>query len=212
MNETKTILMLLIVGILITLIYYIYNSVINHKKEEQEKEELRLKLEHEKKLAIERKEQSVKWNNIIQEKFDNKVKYKTNIPIKVLVGDYVLGMATLTNSLLRSMGIETEIVPMASDVVDRVVEGNKYDIIITNNVYPNGESGQKILDTLKENKDFKTPIIILTVDQDARSDYLKDGFDEYIPKPIDKDKVQDIFPKLIDGLKFTKIKSNKSTN
>lgn len=208
MGDNYILLSLVFVVILIISIYYIYQSV-KKNKEEQEKID-REYAEYEKrqeKLRIkERQEESIKWNNKIQEKFTEKGKYKTNRPIKALIGDYTNSMAPLTNSIIRTMGIETEIVPTASDIIDRINNGNKYDIIITNNVYPKGESGQMVLDTLKEDENFKVPIVILTVDQDARDIYLDKGFDEYIQKPIDEEKIKKIFPKLIKDLKFIEIK------
>lgn len=208
MGDNYILLSLVFVVILIISIYYIYQSA-KKNKEEQEKID-REYAEYEKrqeKLRIkERQEESIKWNNKIQDKFTQKVKYKTNRPIKALIGDYTNSMAPLTNSIIRTMGIQTEIVPTASDIIDRIKDGNKYDIIITNNVYPKGESGQMVLDTLKEDENFKVPIVILTVDQDARDIYLDKGFDEYIQKPIDEEKIKKIFPKLIKDLKFIEIK------
>lgn len=208
MGDNYILLSLVFVVILIISIYYIYQSA-KKNKEEQEKID-RKYAEYEKrqeKLRIkERQEESIKWNNKIQDKFTQKVKYKTNRPIKALIGDYTNSMAPLTNSIIRTMGIQTEIVPTASDIIDRIKDGNKYDIIITNNVYPKGESGQMVLDTLKEDENFKVPIVILTVDQDARDIYLDKGFDEYIQKPIDEEKIKKIFPKLIKDLKFIEIK------
>lgn len=208
MGDNYILLSLVFVVILIISIYYIYQSV-KKNKEEQEKID-REYVEYEKrqeKLRIkERQEESIKWNKKIQDKFTQKVKYKTNRPIKALIGDYTNSMAPLTNSIIRTMGIQTEIVPTASDIIDRIKDGNKYDIIITNNVYPKGERGQMVLHTLKEDENFKIPIVILTVDQDARDIYLDKGFDEYIQKPIDEEKIKKIFPKLIKDLKFIKIK------
>lgn len=211
MNEEKVMMTLLVVGGLIALIYFIYNSVKQEKEnEELEKQRIIREKELEKEKIRERKKKSIEWNQKIQEKFDGKIKYKTNRPIKALIGDYTDSMAPFTNSKIKMMGIETEVVPTASDVIDRIRDGKEYDIIITNNVYPQGESGEKVLYTLKEDKDFKIPIVILTVDHNARERYLEDGFDEYIEKPIDEEKIKEVFPKLINNLKFTKIKSNKS--
>ena len=211
MSEEKNLIMLLVVAGLIALIYFIYKAVQDNKREEELKIERENYEKEQEQLRIkERQKKSIEWNKQIQDKFNGKIKYETNKKVKVLIGDYTDSMAPITNSLLRKMGIETEIVPSASDIIDRITDGKKYDIIITNNVYPRGESGQQVLDTLKEDETFKAPIVILTVDQNARGKYLSCGFDEYIPKPIDEDKVKVIFPKLIKGLKFTEIKSNKS--
>ena len=210
MSEEKVLIILLVVAGLIALIYFIYKSVQDKKREE----ELRIANEqHEKELeerkAKERKKKSIEWNKKIQDKFDGKIKYETNKPIKVIIGDYHDWMAPLTNSVLKSMGIETEVVPTASDIIDRITDGKKYDFIITNNTYSNGESGQDVL-VLKEQENFKTPIIVLTVEQNQRSRFISDGFDDYIEKPIDEEKVKEVFTKYMKDLKFNKIKSSKS--
>lgn len=210
MNEEKTLMMLLVVVGLIVLIYFIYKAVQDNKREE----ELKLEREkHERELekirTEERQKKSVEWNKKIQEQFNNKIKYETNKKVKVLVGDYTDSMAPFTNSVLRSMGIETEVVPSASDIIDRISDGKKYDIIITNNTYPRGESGEQVL-ILKERDNFKIPIIVLTVEMKSRDRFLSYGFDEYIEKPLDEEKVKKVFTKFIKGLEFKKIKSSKS--
>ena len=210
MSEEKTLIMLLVVAGLIALIYFIYKAVQDNKREEELKIEREKYEQEQEKLRIkERQEKSVEWNKKIQELFNNKIKYETNKTVKVLVGDYTDSMAPFTNSVLRSMGIETEVVPSASDIIDRITNGKKYDIIITNNTYPKGESGQDVL-VLKEQEKFKTPIIVLTTEMKSRDRFLSYGFDEYIEKPLDEEKVKQVFTKFIKGLKFEKIKSSKS--
>ena len=206
MEEIYTLLILAFVGILIVLFCYI--DKLEQDKKQKELDEAYKEYEKEQKARENkrRQEESVEWNKYIQSKFNNYIKYKTNKPIKALVGDYSKSMASLTNSILRSMGIKTEVVPTASNIIDKISAGNKYDIIITNNVYPNGESGQMVLNTLKENVNFNIPIVILTVDQNARSEYKSIGFDEYIEKPLNESKVKEILPKVIKGLEFTEIK------
>lgn len=206
MEEIYTLLILAFVGILIVLFCYIDKLEQDKKQKELDEAYKEYEKEQQARENQRRQEESVEWNKYIQSKFNNYIKYKTNKPIKALVGDYSKSMASLTNSILRSMGIKTEVVPTASDIIDKISAGNKYDIIITNNVYPNGESGQMVLNTLKENVNFNIPIVILTVDQNARSEYKSIGFDEYIEKPLNESKVKEILPKVIKGLEFTEIK------
>lgn len=210
MSEEKTLIMLLVVAGLIALIYYIYKAVQDNKREEELKIEREKYEKEQEQLRIkERQKKSIEWNKQIQDKFNGKIKYETNKKVKVLIGDYTDSMAPFTNSVLRSMGIETEVVPSASDIIDRITDGKKYDLIITNNTYSNGESGLNVLD-LKEKENFNIPIIVLTVEQNARSKFLNEGFDDYIEKPIDEDKVKETLTRHIKDLKFTKIKSSKS--
>lgn len=210
MAEYEFVFVLLAVILLTVFIYFIYQSVLEEKKEkeraEQEKEFEKQYQEYMRKI---RKENSFVWNKKVQAKYNKNIKYTTNRKIKVLIGDYTDSMAPFTNSVLRNMGIETEVVPTASDIIDRVKDGNDYDLIITNNTYSNGESGEKVLE-LKEDKDFSIPIVVLTVRHNSRMKFLSAGFDEYIEKPLDEKKVINVFTKFIDGLEFKKIKSNKS--
>ena len=210
MSEEKIIIVLLIVAGLVAIIYFIYKSIQDTKREEElriQKEKREQELEQIK--NEDRKKKSIEWNKKIQGKFDGNIKYKINKPIKILLGDYHSGMAPLTNSVLKSMSIETEVVPTASDIIDRITDGKKYDLIITNNTYSNGESGLNVL-SLKENNNFSIPIIVLTVEQNARSEFISYGFDDYIEKTIDENKVKETFSKHIKDLKFTKLKSSKS--
>lgn len=210
MAEYEFVFVLLVVILLTVFIYFIYQSVLEEKKEkkraEQEKE---FEKQYQEDMRKIRKENSFVWNKKVQAKYNKNIKYTTNKKIKVLIGDYTDSMAPFTNSVLRNMGIETEVVPTASDIIDRVKDGNDYDLIITNNTYSNGESGEKVLE-LKEDKDFSIPIVVLTVRHNSRMEFLSAGFDEYIEKPLDEKKVINVFTKFIDELEFTKIKSNKS--
>jgi len=204
----------IIIFILLVVCFGFYFTYSIYEVNKEQEERLKRMEEYDKRqkesMELERKKESIKWNKKIQSEYNDKlvkIKYETNIKIKVLIGDYTTSMAPYTNSVLKSMGIETEVVPTASDVIDRINSGKKYDFIITNNVYPRGESGKQVLDTLKAKKGFNIPIIILTIDQDARELYVnKLGFDEYIPKPLDVDKVKTIFTKFRKDLKFIKIK------
>lgn len=210
MAEYEFVFVLLAIILLTVFIYFIYQSVLEEKKKkERAEQEKEFEKQYQEDMRKIRKENSFVWNKKVQAKYNKNIKYTTNKKIKVLIGDYTDSMAPFTNSVLRNMGIETEVVPTASDIIDRVKDGNNYDLIITNNTYSNGESGEKVLE-LKEEKDFSIPIVVLTVRHNSRMEFLSAGFDEYIEKPLDEKKVINVFTKFIDGLDFKKIKSNKS--
>lgn len=210
MAEYEFVFVLLAVILLAIFIYFIYQSVLEEKKEkERAEQEKEFEKQYQEDMRKIRKKNSFVWNKKVQAKYNKNLKYTTNKKVKVLIGDYTDSMAPFTNSVLRNMGIETEVVPTASDIIDRVKDGNDYDIIITNNTYSNGESGEKVLE-LKEDKNFSIPIVVLTVRHNSRMKFLSAGFDEYIEKPLDEKKVINVFTKFIDGLEFKKIKSNKS--
>lgn len=206
MSGERFVVFLFSIIVIIAFIYYIYKEIKEHQEEEQIRiyEEKRKK-EFETLLATKRKEDSIKWNQKIQRQFKGKVNHKPNKPIKILVGDYHSWMAPLTNGILREMGITTEVVPTASDIIDRIKNGNEYNFIITNNTYPNGESGSNVL-SLKEDSNFNVPIIVLTVEQDKRRQFINLGFDEYIEKPLDYKKVINTLCKFDKDIKFSEIK------
>lgn len=206
MSGENFVVFLFSIIVIIAFIYYIYKEIKEHQEEEQIRiyEEKRKK-EFETLLATKRKEDSIKWNQKIQRQFKGKVNHKPNKPIKILVGDYHNWMAPLTNGILREMGITTEVVPTASDIIDRIKNGNEYNFIITNNTYPNGESGSNVL-SLKEDSNFNIPIIVLTVEQDKRRQFISLGFDEYIEKPLDYKKVINTLCKFDKDIKFSEIK------
>lgn len=210
MAEYEFVFVLMAVILLTVFIYFIYQSLLEEKKnKERAEQEKEFEKQYQEDMRKIRKENSFVWNKKVQAKYNKNIKYTTNKKIKVLIGDYTDSMAPFTNSVLRNMGIETEVVPTASDIIDRIKDGNDYDLIITNNTYSNGESGVKVLE-LKEEKDFSIPIVVLTVRHNSRMEFLSAGFDEYIEKPLDEKKVINVFTKFIDGLEFKKIKSNKS--
>lgn len=206
MSGERFVVFLFSIIVIIAFIYYIYKEIKEHQEEEQIRiyEEKRKK-EFETLLATKRKDDSIKWNQKIQRQFKGKVNHKPNKPIKILVGDYHNWMAPLTNGILREMGITTEVVPTASDIIDRIKNGNEYNFIITNNTYPNGESGSNVL-SLKEDSNFNIPIIVLTVEQDKRRQFISLGFDEYIEKPLDYKKVINTLCKFDKDIKFSEIK------
>ena len=131
MNDKKIIIMLLVIAGLTVLIYLIYKAVQDNKREEELKfEREKYEQEQEKNRIKERQKKSVEWNKKIQELFNNKIKYETNKKVKVLIGDYTDSMAPFTNSVLRSMGIETEVVPSASDIIDRITDEKNMTLLL----------------------------------------------------------------------------------
>lgn len=61
------------------------------------------------------------------------VEYKQNKKLKILISDYMSEILTNTNSVLNSL--EIEIVPRGEYIVRKIENGEKFDVIITNNIY-----------------------------------------------------------------------------
>lgn len=145
-----------------------YNQIENY-----EREELNVKT-----ITIGNKE--VKKNFIYQGK-------------RVLVGDYVKESYENTLNVLKSYGITVDLVHKGTDIIDKIRHGYKCDLIFTNNIYKEGFDGPTMLRELRKIKNFKIPVVIHTVSMNKRDYFVNEcGFDDYIEKPLDQEKINKI--------------------
>lgn len=116
---------------------------------------------------------------------------------KALIGDYLVYSYTITKNVLESLGFEVSVALSSDELVQKVKNNEKYDIIFTNNIYRDG-TGQKCLSILKSIKDLNTPIVIHTVTKNAKYHFVNElGFDAYIEKPVTQAKLLPILEKLL---------------
>ena len=101
---------------------------------------------------------------------------------KALVGDYSHASFFNTEMVLDSLGFEIVNAKSSKEVLERIKNGEQYDVIFTNNIYGDG-TGPDLLKNLKEINNFNIPVIIHTID-DAKDSFLALGFDGYLQKPI----------------------------
>ena len=134
-----------------------------------------------------------------------KTKYKTNKNVNILIGDYNKEAVSNSVSVLESMGLNVKIANSGLEIIDRLEKGENYDLIITNNIYDKGQfDGLDLLYELKSRENFNIPIVVLTISQDKRNIFLDKGFDEYMSKLLDQEKVLETLPKVIKDLEFKK--------
>ena len=134
-----------------------------------------------------------------------KTKYKTNKNVNILIGDYNKESVSNSVSVLESMGLNVKIANSGLEIIDRLEKGENYDLIITNNIYDKGQfDGLDLLYELKSRENFNIPIVVLTISQDKRNIFLDKGFDEYMSKLLDQEKVLETLPKVIKDLEFKK--------
>ena len=207
MNEVvlKVVIVVFIIGMVI--MAFVDNK--NNKKEslKREQENIKRKKEQEKYEKENRAKERINWNRKIKKNLEIKLEEKPNKKLKVLIADYNSGMISITDSVLESIGVETYLVESGYDILDLINDGEKYDAIITNNIFRNCPDSYVILDQLKEIDGFDIPVIILTVSRNERSHFINDlGFDEYLEKPIDIAKAKSALCSVIKDLKFSKIK------
>ena len=82
------------------------------------------------------------------------------------------------------------------------VKLNNYDLILLDDMMPKMR-GSEVLVKLKENPNFSTPVIMLTANaiNGMEEQYLNKGFNGYLSKPIEKDKLFSILKKYLTTTK-----------
>lgn len=156
------------------------------------------------------------WENEVRKNIssivDTKTKYSSNKELRILVGDYNRASVSNTTSVLESVGLNVTIANSGIEIIERIKNNEKYDLIISNNIYDSGHcDGPETLMRLREIDNFNIPVIVLTVSKGKRDMFVNGyGFNEYMEKLLTQDKVMETLPKLFKDLEFTKIESNKS--
>lgn len=107
---------------------------------------------------------------------------------KALVVDDNMLNINVTTRLLQRYGFIVDYARSSEECITKIKEENKYNIIFMD-IFFNGESGIDILKILRQlNKIYDIPpVVALTANalSGSRDTYLKEGFDEYLAKPID---------------------------
>ena len=104
----------------------------------------------------------------------------------LVVDDNKLNLKVATR-MLEKYDIDVYLCESGQECIDKINSGDKYDLILMDDMMPK-LSGSEVLKKLKENKDFKTPVVMLTANAitGMKEKYLSKGFDDYLAKPIDQ--------------------------
>lgn len=95
--------------------------------------------------------------------------------------------------------------------LDKINQGNKYDVILMDIMMPN-MSGETCIAELKKISTFNTPVIALTADAvaGAKEKYLGEGFVDYISKPFSKDQIKEKLDKIFIMNSINNLDVNKN--
>lgn len=122
---------------------------------------------------------------------------------RALVGDYFKPSFSNTKEILESLGLEVINEETEPNMYNRLASGEKFDIVITNNIYRVGVTGSELLQKLKKLEGFNTPVIIHTISDEPIEHFLNLGFDGCLKKPLKQEEtlklLNEIFLKYNDG-------------
>lgn len=115
----------------------------------------------------------------------------------LIVDDSKLNLKVAEN-VLKNFLVTTESVTSGLECLS-CVNSKKYDIIFMDIMMPN-MNGVEVLRKLRENG-VNTPVIALTADaiEGQEEKYMSEGFDGYISKPINKEKLNYVLNKYLGG-------------
>lgn len=117
---------------------------------------------------------------------ENKLLFKNK---KVLVVDDNKLNLKVAEKFLKLYNLEVDLADSAEEGF-KLINNNKYDLYILDQMMPN-MTGTEMMRILKDKKD-PTPTIVLTADVESKSEsnYLKEGFDGYLKKPIERHQLE----------------------
>ena len=139
-------------------------------------------------------------NKVIEEnkkEIEQEIKKSNNLSSKkkVLIVDDDKINIKVTASFLKDYDIEIDSALNGNEAIE-MSKNNIYDLILLDDMMP-GLSGVETFEKLKEIPNFSSKVIAVTANtEDGISDkYLNLGFDNYLSKPIDREKLQHLMDK-----------------
>lgn len=119
---------------------------------------------------------------------------------KVLVVDDNEMNLKVIEVLLKRSAIQLDFANGGNEGVE-MSRGKKYDVILMDHMMPDPD-GVETLHLIRQEKDNvnkETPVIVLTANAvgDVAQDYLKDGFSDYLSKPVEVDKLEEMLKKYL---------------
>ena len=137
-------------------------------------------------------------DNTPKTKEEETIKNKDYSSKKVLIVDDNNLNLKVAVRLLKNYQITPDTATSGFECIDKLKD-NTYDLILMDDMMPK-MSGVETFKKLKENKEFKTPVVILTANaiSGMKEKYLKDGLNDYLAKPIEKAELDNILNKFLN--------------
>ncbi len=100
--------------------------------------------------------------------------------------------------LLRTFKLNIDLVDSGFLAIEKLQQGNTYDLILMDDMMPR-MSGVETMKKIKTFPNFTTPMIALTANAltGMKEKYISEGFDDYLAKPIEKEKLEKAIKKYL---------------
>ena len=137
---------------------------------------------------------NIKEKEEVEESINNNLSNK-----KVLIVDDNKLNLKVAIRLLESYGFKIESANSGFECLDLIKQGKYYDLILLDDMMP-GKSGKETYKELKSNPNFHIPVVMLTANaiEGMKEEYLKEGFSDYLAKPIEKNELNRIIKEYLD--------------
>ena len=118
---------------------------------------------------------------------------------KILVVDDNKVNLKVAARLLKDYKVEVVEVDNGYECIQRIRNNEHFDLVLLDDMMPK-MSGVETLKHLKEDSSYSVPTVALTANaiSGMKEKYLKDGFDDYLSKPIDKNELNRVIRKFLD--------------
>jgi len=129
----------------------------------------------------------------------NKIEEFNGSGMKILVVDDNQINLKVAGRLLQNYKLEITNALSGFECLDKIKAHEKFDLILLDDMMPK-MSGVITLEKLKEIEGFNIPTVALTANAitGMREKYLKEGFDDYLAKPIDRDELDRVLRKFLN--------------
>ena len=140
--------------------------------------------------------------NAISEEIDENVNYSNS---RILVVDDNELNLKIMDKIIKKYDISTVLIKSGQECIDLVSGGEKFDLILMDDMMP-GMRGSEAFKKLQEIPGFDIPVVALTANalSGMRESYLKEGFDDYLAKPIDKKELLRVLKDYLNNHKASK--------
>jgi len=123
---------------------------------------------------------------------------------KILVVDDNKMNLKVIQALLKRSGVQLDLANGGEECL-QITKDKKYDLILMDHMMPEPD-GIQTLHMLREDKNninADTKVIVLTANaiEGTREEYLKEGFEDYLSKPVQVDKLESVLAKYINVAK-----------